>query len=131
MSCGCKRRQSSTRSWLFVAFSFLYTGLYREVACADPASTPSGYGSAPYHIEKTTNGGDDQVANGLPIFRIDKNRWFDVTIDPPDQPQTAHEIEESRNRDNQHGKDKNNSEVLPDPEDMIRDIRIRFHYRFN
>ena len=78
---------------------------------------------------------DNQNADeyGVPIFKIDDMRWFDITIDLPDHPETAQEIEEQRNRDSQLRKSgrPDNSAVFPDTNEITEGIRLRFHYRFD
>ncbi|AMO54655.1 hypothetical protein EZMO1_0403 [Endozoicomonas montiporae CL-33] len=80
---------------------------------------------------------DDSVEGqqdyGIPLFRIDESRWFDITIDLPDHPETAQEVAEQRNRDAQLRKlgRPETSTVFPDAHEITEGIRLRFHYRFD
>lgn len=98
---------------------------------ADPGDLIPGRVSS----DRADNSGDSQDVEtfGVPIFRVDDTRWFDVTIDLPDHPETAREVEEQRNRDAQMRKSgrPETSTILPDTNEITEGIRLRFHYRFD
>ena len=128
MSLGNKGRLSPVCSWLSVTCSTLYLCL--GSVSANPVIWPSGKTGLNRLNDSGTNT-SEQESFGLPIFRIDENRWFDVIIDFPDRPENASEVEEIRNREIQQGKSDKRYNIFPDPDDMMWSIRFRFHYRFN
>lgn len=128
VSRGNKGRLSFTNSWLPVACSALYLSI--GSVSAAPMDLPSGK-TVSDRVSDSGTDSTERESYGLPIFRIDEKRWFDVTIDLPDQPENASEVEEMRNREVQQGKDQKQNDIFPDPNDMMRDIRFRFHYRFD
>ena len=103
-------------------------GIYAPGVSADPI----------YHLSGTVSSdqSDDNQSTeeyGVPIFKIDDMRWFDITIDLPDHPESAQEVEEQRNRDSQSRKSGRpaGSPIFPDTNEITEGIRFRFHYRFD
>lgn len=75
----------------------------------------------------------DDRSYGLPLYRIDRWKWFDLTIDMPDHPETAGEVAEQRNRDTQlqrFGRSNDNN-LFPDTDELTDGLRLRFHYLFD
>ena len=75
---------------------------------------------------------EQQQRYGIPVFRIDDSRWFDITIDLPGHPETAQEVEEQRNRDAQLRKSgrPDPPAFFPGANEITEGIRLRFHYWF-
>ena len=131
----------SFRSMVLVLISSTcLTGLFASNALADeqratPALlvTPSSLPYLPSNLVSKTKPTTDNAPDGLAIFRIDDSRWFDVTIDLGEEPQTAQEVEEERNKDTQLRKAgrSGSSRIFPDTDEIIDGIRLRFHYLFD
>ena len=109
----------------------LVCGGFADVVVADPADYSYGKMASGQSGHEEDN--EDQQDYGIPVFRIDESRWFDITIDLPNHPETAQEVEEQRNRDAQLRKSgrPETSTFFPDTHEITEGIRLRFHYRFD
>ena len=75
----------------------------------------------------------EQTDSALPIFRLNDNQWFELSITTQTRPETAFDIEDEQNRERMRDRQENEKgrdNVFPDELDFMNELRLRYQFRF-
>ena len=75
----------------------------------------------------------EQTDSALPIFRLNDNQWFELSITTQSRPETAFDIEDEQNRERARERqenDKGRDNVFPDELEFMNELRLRYQFRF-